>query len=232
MNFSRRQFVKGGVTAFTFGFAAPQGAVRHRVRAGRAVAEPRGRIPERRQRFAEHGDSVPRSVLREPASYTGDSRGQRSADRHRLVRRRARLASAIDRPQINLRRRPSRDRAAHRLREPEPIALHRIRHLGHGEHHEHVGHGLVGPLSRSDPAADRSADRLEHRARNAAAAAGAPRRRARNHEPGIVRVLESEHRRRSHVRAHGADAYLLAHSSRSSPPGIRELDHAGGAGHS
>ncbi len=24
MNFSRRQFVKGGVTAFTFGFAAPQ----------------------------------------------------------------------------------------------------------------------------------------------------------------------------------------------------------------
>jgi hypothetical protein len=36
-------------------FRGAAGAVRHRVRAGRAVAQPRGRI-QRRQRFAEHGD--------------------------------------------------------------------------------------------------------------------------------------------------------------------------------
>ena len=68
-------------------------------------------------------------------------------------------------------------------------------------------------------------------ARNAAAADGAHGRRAGDHQPGDLRVLEPEQRRRGGLRAHRADAHLVAHPGRSAAPRVRELDDAGGAGH-
>ena len=142
------------------------------------------------------------------------------------------LASAADRPQVDLRRGPPRDRAAHRLREPEPIALHRLRHLGHGEHHQHVraraGSAAISICCRRRSIRWSRWNTVRETPRPLMARIG---RRAGDHEPGDLRVLEPEHRRRSDLRAHGADAHLVAPSRRSSAPGVRELDDAGGAGH-
>ena len=175
MNFSRRQFVKGGVTAFTFGFAAPQ------VLCDIAFAQG---VPSRNLVvvYLSGGNDSLSTVIPYRDPFYASRRptlaipaGNVIADRHRLVERRARAASATDRVKVDLRRRPAGDRAANRLRQSEPIAFHRLRHLGHGEHVEHLGHRLARTLSRSADAADRSAGRVEHPARDAAAADGAPR---------------------------------------------------------
>ena len=135
MNFSRRQFVKGGVTAFTFGFAAPQMLC--------DIAFAQG-VPSRNLVvvYLSGGNDSLSTVIPYRDPYYASRRptlavpaGNVLQIGTRLVEHRARPASAADRPQVDLRRRPPRDRAAHRLREPEPLALHRLRHLGHRQHH-------------------------------------------------------------------------------------------------
>ena len=103
MKITRRQFVKGGVAAFTVTFAAPEFLSRPRARAGGARPQPRRAVSERRQRRAQHADPVQRSVLLQPPADAGRAGRQRAADRHRLVARRARPASAADRSQADLR---------------------------------------------------------------------------------------------------------------------------------
>ena len=163
MNFSRRQFVKGGVTAFTFGFAAPQMLCDIAFAQGvpsrnLVVVYLSGGndslstvIPYRDPFYASR-----RPTLAVPAGNVLQIGTDSSNVELGLHPRLTGLKSIFD-------ARTPRDRAAHRLREPEPLALHRLRHLGHGQHHEHLGNRLAGTLSRSRAAADRSAGRVEYR---------------------------------------------------------------------
>ena len=63
MKVTRRQFVKGGVAAFTVTFAAPEFLSDLARAQGAHVAQPRRALPERRQRLAQHAGAVQRSVL-------------------------------------------------------------------------------------------------------------------------------------------------------------------------
>ena len=121
----RREFVKGGVAAFTVGFAAPEFLSRSRAGAGRAAPQPRRALPERRQRRAQHAGAVQRSVLLQPAA--DDRRPGRQVLQIGTDSggRRARPAPAAHRPEADLRPRPPRAHPAHRLRELEPLALPR-----------------------------------------------------------------------------------------------------------
>ena len=85
MRFTRRQFVKGGVSAFTVGFAAPQfltDLAFAQARAGRNLVV---LYLAWRQRRAEHADSVSRQRLLQPPADAGGSGRQRAADRDRFV---------------------------------------------------------------------------------------------------------------------------------------------------
>ena len=66
MKVTRRQFVKGGVAAFTVTFAAPEFLSRSGAGAGRARPQPRRAVSERRQRRAQHAGPVQRPVLLQP----------------------------------------------------------------------------------------------------------------------------------------------------------------------
>ena len=57
------------------------------ARAGRARAQPRGAVSERRQRRAQHADPVQRSVLLQPPADARRAGRAGAADRHRLVAR-------------------------------------------------------------------------------------------------------------------------------------------------
>ena len=85
MKVTRRQFVKGGVAAFTVTFAAPEFLSDLARAQGAHAPQPRRALPERRQRFAQHARAVQRSVLHEPAADAGDSGRPGAADRHRRV---------------------------------------------------------------------------------------------------------------------------------------------------
>ena len=68
MPITRREFVRGGVAAFTVGFAAPAFLSDLARAQGAVAAQPRRALSERRQRRAEHGDALHRrAVLRAPA---------------------------------------------------------------------------------------------------------------------------------------------------------------------
>ena len=103
MKVTRRQFVKGGVAAFTVTFAAPEFLSDLARAQGAHVAQSGRALPERRQRLAQHARAVQRSVLLQPAADAGRSGRPGAADRHRFVEGGARPASAADRPQADLR---------------------------------------------------------------------------------------------------------------------------------
>ena len=85
MKVTRRQFVKGGVAAFTVTFAAPE-LLSDLARAqGRAFRNLVVLYLERRQRCAEHARPVQRSVLCQPPPNLAVPAGQRAADRRRFV---------------------------------------------------------------------------------------------------------------------------------------------------
>ena len=72
-------------------------------------------------------------VLLQPPADAGGAGRQRAAGRHRSIERGARASSAADGPQADFRSRTSRAHSAHRLSEPEPLALSGHRHLVDGE---------------------------------------------------------------------------------------------------
>ena len=192
MNFSRRQFVKGGVTAFTFGFAAPQALC--------DIAFAQG-VPSRNlvvvylsggndslstvipYRDADYATRRP--TLAVPAGSVLQIGTDSSDIELGLHPRLTGLKSIFD-------ARPPRDRAAHRLRQPEPLALHRLRYLGHGEHSEHLRHRMARPLSRH-AVEPRSPRGVEYATRDATPADGGSGRRAGDHQPGHLCLLEPEH---------------------------------------
>ena len=185
MKFTRRQFVKGGVSAFTFGFAAPQFltdlAFAQAPPARNLVVLYLGGGNDALSTLVPYRDAG----LLQPAADAGGAGGHRAADRHRFGRQSSsgciRGSTGL---QEHLRSGPAGHHPAHGLSELEPLALPGLRHLGHGESREHAGHRVARPLSRYAAVAGRSARRLEHDARNAARADGAHRRRAGDHQSG------------------------------------------------
>ena len=228
MKVTRRQFVKGGVAAFTVTFAAPEFLS--------DLARAQGAHVRNLVVLYLSGGNDSLSMLApyndpfyyEPAADAGDPRRPGAADRHRLVEGRARAAPAPHRPQADLRSGTARVHPAHRLRKPEPLALHRHRHLVDRRSEQLAGARLGRALSRLAAVAGGSAGRLEHHREPAARAAGAYRG-AGDRQPGRLRVLEPELRRRSGGGAIHGGAHRVARAGRSARARVRLRQHAGGA---
>ena len=228
MKFTRRQFVKGGVSAFTVGFAAPQFLTELAFAQGAPVAQPGGAVSRRRQRRAEHARSVSRRGVLQPPADAGDSRRQRAADRHRFVaasssgciRGSPDLKAIFDQGRLAIIQRTGYQNSSRSHFQGFDI-------WGTANPRQLAGHGLARALSRHAAVAGRSAGRLEHDARDAAPAHGADRRRAGDHQPGDLQLRQPEQRQRSDARAHGGDEDLVASAGRSAAPGVRQLHGAG-----
>ena len=146
---TQRQFVKGGVAAFTVTFAAPAFLSRSGARAGRARAATWScSYLERRQRRAQHARALQRSVLLQPPADAGGAGGAGAADRHRLRGvalglhpRLTGLQHIFDQGRLALIQRTG-------YANSEPLALQRHRHLVHRQPGEQPGARLGRSLSR------------------------------------------------------------------------------------
>ena len=218
MAVTRREFVRGGVAAFTVGFAAP------------AFISDLARAQGRAQRnlvvlYLSGGNDalsmlVPytdpqyyarRPTLAIPAANVlqiGSDRAGRALGLH------PRLTGL----QIDLRRRPSGDHPAHRLYQLQPLAFPGHRHLVHRRPVVAAGHRMAGPVSGHAAVAGRSADRVVDGPRNPAHAAGAHRRRAVDSERRRLRVRQSELRHRRVVRPQQRAPDCVAPAGRSAAP--------------
>ena len=229
MNFSRRQFVKGGVTAFTFGFAAPQMLC--------DIAFAQG-VPSRNLvvvYLSGGNDSLSTVIPYRDPSYA--SRRPTLAIPAGNV-----LQIGTDSSNIELGLHP-RLRGMKSIFDSGQLAIVQRTGYANQSRSHFTGFDIWGTAStRTHPAPDgsdvistrsrrpRSACGVEHAARDAAPADGPHRWRARDHEPGNVCLLEPEHRRRGRLRADRADANLVASARRSPAPRVRQFDHASGAG--
>ena len=158
---TRRAFIRDGVAAFTVSFAAPAFLSDIARRAGRAEPKSRRRLPQWRQRCAEHGDSLPGSVLLQPPPDACDSGRPGPADRQRRQRSDARPASTAGRSARHLQRGPPRRGAAYRLSEFQPLALSGDRHQGHRRPQFANGARLARSVPRHAAGACRCADGME-----------------------------------------------------------------------
>ena len=151
MPVTRRDFIRGGVAAFTVSFTAPaflSDIARAQGARSRSLVV---RVSRGRQRCAEHRRAVSGSVLLQPPADDRRSGRAGAADRKRLERSRARPASAAHRAAQHLQRGPARHHPADRLSEFEPVALPGIRHLGHGESVAADIDRVAGALPRTVP---------------------------------------------------------------------------------
>ena len=170
MRFTRRQFVRGGVSAFTIGFAAPQflselalaqgGGTRNLV-----VVYLNGGN-DALSTLVPYGDSdyyARRPTIAVPAGSViqiGTDRGGTLLGLH----------PQPDRPEGPLRQRQAGGGPADRLPELEPLAFPGLRHLGHRQPHRRAA-GRAGWAATSTPCPRRSirwspgTRRARHRAR-------------------------------------------------------------------
>ena len=192
MAISRREFVRGGVAAFTVSFAAP------------AFLSDLARAQGRSQRnlvvlylsggndalstlipYTDQQYYARRPVLAIPAANVlqigSDGAGNALGLNPRLAR-----------AEVDLRQRPPGDHPAHRLSELEPLAFPRHGHLVHRRSGCAAGDRMAGPLPRHAAVARRSADGVVDRTGDAAHAAGANRRRALDPERRRLCVREPQ----------------------------------------
>ena len=206
MAFTRREFVRGGVAAFTVGFAAPAFLSDLARAQGRVAAQPRGALSERRQRRAQHARSLHRSAVLRPSSdarHPARRTSCRSAPTER--RQRPRPESTADRaaersstpgawrsssaPGI-----PTRAGRTSRAPTSGPPAIRA----------SPQGTGWLGRYLDTLPSPGRSADGVVHGARDAADAAGADGRRAVDSQRAAAmrsRARTTADRRRVRARA-------------------------------
>ena len=228
MAMNRRDFVRGGVAAFTVGFAAPSFLTDIARAQGRSRRNLVVLYSERRQRRTEHARSLHRSAVFRAPPEPGHPRRHRSPDRVRQRRQRPRPEPAPDRSAHDLQRRPARGHPAHRVSQLEPLALSGHRHLVDRRSVGTAGRWLAGTLSRPHAGAGRSADRVVDGPRDATHAARADGRRGLDSKRRRICVREPEHRRRRAGRAAERDPDRVARARRSTTPRVRQLDGASG----
>ena len=220
MSFTRREFIRGGVSAFTFSFAAPaflsdlahaQGSARRNL-----VVLYLGGGNDALSMVVPYTDAqyyARRPVLGIPAANVlqigSDSAGNALGLNPRLTG----LKAIFDSGRLAL-------DPADRLCELEPLAFPGDRHLGDGEHGEHAGPGLARTLPRHDPEAGRSAHRLVDGARHSAPAPGefasaSPPSRASRSTPSPART-PARRTRRSRGRARRASRRTFRSTCRTS----------------
>ena len=197
MKFTRREFIRDGVAAFTVGFAAPaflSDLARAQGASGRTLVV----------LYLSGGNDALSTLVpyRDPFYYSRRPTqavpptnvfqigADRSGVQLGLHPRLAGLKQMFDAGHVALIQRSGYPQL-------EPIAFHRHRHLGDGEPGESNRLGLAGPLSRHAAVAGRSARGLGTVREVPRAMIGNTVERPGDSEPGAVRVLESEqHRRR------------------------------------
>ncbi len=200
------------MTAFTFGFAAPQVLCDIALAQGVPSRNRRGRVPERRQRFAEHRDSVSRSVLlparRPTIAVPAGSVLQIGADSSNvdlgLHPRLTGLKSIFDAGRLAI-----VQRTGYANQSRSHFTGFDI--WGTASTTNAHGTGWLGRYLDQLPSPGRSAGGLEHAARNAAAADGQQGGRAGHHEPGDLFASRAptpapkpatSERRRSRIASH------------------------------
>ena len=202
MKITRRQFVKGGVAAFTVTFAAPeflsdlaraQGA---RVRNLVVLYLSGGN--DALSMLVPYNDPFyysRRPTIAVPAGNVLQIGTDSSSVALGLHPRLTGLRQIFDQGRLALIQRTG-------YHEPEPLAFSGHRHLVDGQSGQLVGPRLGRPLSRFAAVAGRSAGRLEHDARSAARAAGEPVSRCRRFpNPRPVRVPSPNTGAEAHGRA-------------------------------
>ena len=232
MRFTRRQFVRGGVSAFTIGFAAPQFLSSWRWR---RAAAPRNLVVvylnggnDALSTLVPYGDTD--YYARRPTIARAGRRGD--PDRHRprsatllgLHPGLTGLKAIFDNGKLAVIQRTGYQNSSRSHFQGFDI-------WGTANPTDAQRAGLARPLPRHAALAGRSAGRLEHLARDAAGADGAHGRRAGDHQPGDLQLRQPELRRRGRLRTGGGGADLVAPAGRSPAPGVCELDGASGARH-
>ncbi len=226
MSMTRRDFVRGGVAAFTVGFAAPRFLSRPGAGPGPVAPQPRRPLSERRQRRAQHADSLHRpAVLRAPSDAC-DPRRQRAADRLRqspaarsgLHPRLTGLRTIFNAGRLAIVQRTGYPNSSRSHFEGTDI-------WSTGDPASAAGNGMAGTLSRSAAVARRSADRRGPRSarfRGRCWRARSACRRFPTRSSTRLRVPNGGDRRA--VRAPERAAHLVAPPGRSAAPGLRERD--------
>ena len=232
MRFTRRQFVRGGVSAFTIGFAAPQFlselALAQGGGARNLVVVYLNGGNDALSTLVPYGDTD--YYARRPTIARAGRRG--APGRHRPRRQRCSglhpgltgLKQIFDDGKLAVIQRTGYQNSSRSHFQGFDI-------WGTANPTDAHGPGLAGPLPRHAALAGRSAGRLEHLARDAAGADGAHRRRAGDHQPGDLQLRQPQRRRRGRLRTGGGGADLVAPAGRPPAPGVCELDGAGRARH-
>ena len=230
MKFTRRQFVKGGVSAFTVGFAAPQ------FLTDLAFAQAAGRnlvvlylgggndslstvIPYRDAAYYSR-----RPTLAVPAGTVLQIGTDPSGIELGLHPRLTGLRSIFDQGRLAIIQRTGYQNSSRSHFQGFDI-------WGTANPTSTQGTGWLGRYLDTlptpvDPLVGWNTTRETPRH-----ADGAHRRRAGDHQSRHLQLFEPEQRQRSGARADRLDEDLVASAGRSAPSRVRELDGAGGAGH-
>ena len=229
MRFTRRDFVRGGVGAFSLGFAAPRFLSDIALAQGAAfrnlVVLYLGGGNDSLSMLVPYRDPFYQS--RRPDA--GGARRSGAANRPRPRGQRARPPPASDRAEDDFQRRPARADSAHGLRELEPLALRRHRHLVDREPAVDARSGMARAIPRHDSCAGRSAVR-----------AGTPAPKCRTRclsrlvgvpsisNPAAYAFPESEWHGRGRSGAGRGDAHVVASAAAPSAPCVRQRQRSVG----
>ena len=231
MKVSRRTFVRGGVTAFTFGFAAPQVlcdiAFAQGVPSRNLVVVYLGGGNDALSTVIPYRDAnyyTRRPTLAVPAGSVLQIGRDRGGAEIGLHPRLTGLKSVFDSGRLAVIQRTGYENQSRSHFTGFDI-------WGTANPGNSQGTGWLGRYLDTLPQPVDPLVGVEHAARNPAPADGAPGRRAVDHEPGRLQLRQPEQRHRGRLRTHGAGAHLVASAGGSAAPRVRQRHHAGRARH-